>query len=48
MSERKENFGVRIKWLGCACFEMDFGGVTVVNDPWITPNKGTDLTWEAV
>ena len=39
---------MRIKWLGCACFEMDFGGVTVVNDPWITPNKKTELTWENV
>lgn len=43
-----ENFGVRIKWLGCACFELDFGGLTVVNDPWITPNKATSLTWEAI
>lgn len=41
-------FGFRLKWLGCACFEMDFNGVTVVNDPWITPNQKTDLTWEAV
>jgi L-ascorbate metabolism protein UlaG (beta-lactamase superfamily) len=43
-----EKLGVRIKWLGCACFEMDFGGLTVVNDPWITPNEATELTWEAV
>ncbi|MBR6676599.1 MAG: MBL fold metallo-hydrolase [Clostridia bacterium] len=47
MSE-KNNFGLRLKWLGCACFEMDFGNVTVVNDPWITPNAKTELTWEAV
>ena len=40
--------GVRLKWLGCACFEMDFGGVTVVSDPWITPNEKTNLTWENV
>ena len=46
MSEQK--FGFRIKWLGCACFEMDFGDATVVNDPWITANAKTDLTWEAV
>lgn len=46
MSDKK--FGLRLKWLGCACFEMDFGGVTVVNDPWITPNAKTELTWEAV
>ena len=41
-------FGLRLKWLGCACFEMDFGGVTVVNDPWITPNVMNDLSWEAI
>ena len=40
--------GVRIKWLGCACFEMDFGGLTVVNDPWVTDNEGTSLTYEDV
>ena len=43
-----KKFGLRLKWLGCACFEMDFGGFTVVNDPWITDNKKTDLTWESV
>ena len=41
-------FGVKIKWLGCACFEMDFDGLHVVNDPWITPNEKTELTWEDV
>lgn len=41
-------YGLRLKWLGCACFEMDFGSVTVVNDPWITVNEKTDLTWESV
>ena len=46
MSDKK--FGLRLKWLGCACFEMDFGGVTVVNDPWITGNAKTELTWEDV
>jgi len=46
MSENK--FGLRIKWLGCVAFEMDFGGTTVVTDPWITPNEKTELTWEAV
>ena len=39
-------FGIRIKWLGCACFEMDFGGVTVVNDPWITANQKTELSFD--
>ncbi len=41
-------FGLRLKWLGCACFEMDFNGLHIVNDPWITPNEKTDLTWENV
>ena len=44
----EKTFGLRLKWLGCACFEMDFGGVTVVNDPWITANPKTELTWEDV
>jgi len=46
MSE--QGFCTRLKWLGCACFEMNFGSVTVVNDPWITQNPKTNLTWEAV
>ena len=46
MSDKK--FGLRIKWLGCACFEMDFGGATVVSDPWITANAKTECTWESV
>ena len=41
-------FGLRLKWLGCACFEMDFDGLHIVNDPWITPNQKTELTWEDV
>ena len=41
-------FGIRLKWLGCACFEMDFDGVHVVSDPWITVNEKNDLTWEDV
>jgi len=48
MSESQDRIGLRIKWLGCACFEMDFGGVTVVTDPWITPNEKNGVTWEAV
>lgn len=46
MSEQR--FGFRIKWLGCACFEMDFGEGTFVNDPYITDNAATELTWESV
>ena len=41
-------FGIRLKWLGCACFEMDFDGLHVVSDPWITVNEKNDLTWEDV
>ena len=41
-------FGIRLKWLGCACFEMDFDGLHVVSDPWITVNPKNDLTWEDV
>lgn len=41
-------FGVRLKWLGCACFELDFDGLHIVNDPWITVNQKNDLTWEDV
>ena len=40
--------GFRLRWLGCACYEMDFGGLTVVSDPYITDNKKTELTWEDV
>ena len=46
--QAKESFGLRLKWLGCSCFELDFGGVSVVNDPWITQNGKNGLTWEAV
>ena len=43
--ENGSHFGVRLKWLGCACFELDFNGFTVVTDPWISDNQCTDLTW---
>lgn len=42
------NLGVRLRWLGCACFELDFNGMTVVTDPWITPNPRTALTWQTI
>ncbi len=48
MSKEANKFGLRIKWLGCACFEIDFGGLTVVNDPWITDNPTNGFNWEAV
>ena len=37
-----------LKWLSVTCFEMKFGGVTVVTDPYVTECVGTDLTWEAI
>ncbi len=43
-----QKLGVRLKWLGCAGFEMDFGGLTVVSDPFITELKTTELTYENV
>ena len=43
-----QKMGLKIKWMGCACFEMDFGGFTVVNDPWITDNTATELTWKDI
>ena len=44
----KETYGVSIKWLSVTCFEIRCGNTTIVTDPYITPCKGTDLTWEAV
>ena len=41
-------FDIKLKWLGCACFEMDFGGLRIVSDPWIGKNEKTELTYEAV
>lgn len=41
-------YGVRIKWLSVACFEMDFGTTTVVSDPFVTDSPGTELDWTAI
>ena len=43
-----KKYGVDIKWLAVSCFEMKFGDVTVVTDPYITECKGTDLDYTAV
>lgn len=48
MPNKAAGCGVRLRWLGCACFELDFGSASVVIDPWITANQRTELTWEAV
>ena len=40
--------GIRIKWLGTSCFELDFGGKTVVTDPFITEAPATDFDWQEV
>ena len=44
--ERKYN--IDIKWLAVTSFEMKFGDITVVTDPYITECVGTDITYEAV
>ena len=41
-------YDIRIKWLTIACFEMQFGGTTVVSDPCIGARPGNDLTWENI
>lgn len=42
------NYGFELKWLSVTSFELKFGDLTVVTDPYITECAGTDLTWEAV
>ncbi len=42
------HYGIDIKWLAVTAFEMRFGDLTVVTDPYITECKGTNLTYEAV
>ena len=42
------SYGVALKWLTVTCFEIRFGGVTVVSDPFVTDSPGTELTWEAI
>ena len=41
-------YGIRLKWLAVTSFELQFGGTTIVTDPYITHCKGTDLTVDAV
>ena len=41
-------YGVDIKWLAVASFEMKFGNTTVVSDPYITDCVGTELDYTAV
>ncbi len=44
--ERK--YDIDIKWLAVTSFEIKFGDLTVVTDPYITECVGTELTYEAV
>ena len=44
----KEKYGVDIKWLAVTSFEMKFGDMTVVSDPYITECTGTDIDYTAV
>ncbi len=41
-------YGLELRWLSVTCFEMKFGDITVVTDPYITECVGTDLTWEVI
>ena len=41
-------YNIRIKWLTITCFELDFGGFTVVTDPCIGANARNSLTAEDV
>lgn len=41
-------YGVSIKWLAVASFEMKLNGKTVVTDPYITECAGTELDYTAV
>lgn len=41
-------YGISLKWLAVSCFEIRCGNLSIVTDPYITPCKGTDLTWKEV
>ena len=41
-------YGISLKWLAVSSFEMRFGDLSVVSDPYITECVTTDLTWEVV
>ncbi len=43
-----KKYGVSIKWLAVASFELKLGKRTVVTDPYITECIGTDLDYNAV
>lgn len=37
-------YGIELKWLSVTCFEMRFGGTTVVSDPFVTDNENSPLS----
>lgn len=41
-------FGLRLKWLSVACYEIERDGHTIVTDPFITLAEHTQCTWESV
>ena len=43
-----KKYGVDIKWLAVTSFEMKFGDITLVSDPFITDCEGTELDYKAV
>ncbi len=43
-----KKYGVDIKWFAVSSFELKFGDITVVSDPYITECTGTELDYTAV
>lgn len=37
-------YGIEIRWLSVTCFEMRFGSLTVVSDPFVTDNENSPLS----
>ena len=44
----ENHFGINIKWLSVACFEITDGNETIVSDPCVTESPLCDLTWENI
>lgn len=41
-------YDIQIKWLTVTCFEMKFGDITIVSDPFIGQSPFNDLTYEDI
>ena len=44
----ERQYGIDIKWLAVTCFEIRFGDMVVVSDPYVTECKGTELDYTAI